>query len=67
MRSLAISELDDFDLLVKTYQPRFVRLVSLFTGDQDLAEIRENQMNVAPGPVYATRGIFSLVRGKRDN
>jgi RNA polymerase sigma-70 factor, ECF subfamily len=36
--SVNISELDDFDLLVKTYRARLLRLISLSTGDQDLAE-----------------------------
>jgi RNA polymerase sigma-70 factor, ECF subfamily len=31
------SELDDFDSLVRTYQTRLLRLVTSFTGDQDLA------------------------------
>ncbi|HET6217517.1 MAG TPA: sigma-70 family RNA polymerase sigma factor [Acidobacteriaceae bacterium] len=30
--------MDDFDLLVRTYRARLLRLVSLSTGDQDLAE-----------------------------
>ena len=33
-----ISELDDFDSLVKTYRARLLRLVTLSTGDHDLAE-----------------------------
>jgi hypothetical protein len=37
MWSFNISELDDFDSLVRTYQTRLLRLVTSFTGDQDLA------------------------------
>ena len=34
----AISELDDIDLLVKTYRARLLRFVTFSTGDPDLAE-----------------------------
>ena len=34
----AISELDDIDLLVKTYRARLLRFVTFSTGDADLAE-----------------------------
>ncbi len=34
----AISELDDIDLLVKTYRSRLLRFVTFSTGDPDLAE-----------------------------
>jgi hypothetical protein len=27
----------------------------------------QTEDHITPGPVYAMRGIFSLVRGKRDN
>jgi RNA polymerase sigma-70 factor, ECF subfamily len=33
-----ISDLDDFDLLVKTYRARLLRLVAFSTGDPDLSE-----------------------------
>jgi RNA polymerase sigma-70 factor (ECF subfamily) len=35
---LNISELDDFELLVRTHRARLLRLVAFSTGDQDLAE-----------------------------
>ena len=37
-RTAPINELDDIDLLVKTYQARLVRFVAYSTGDPDLAD-----------------------------
>jgi RNA polymerase sigma-70 factor, ECF subfamily len=37
-REFGISELDDFDSLVRTHRARLLRLVALSTGDEDLAE-----------------------------